>query len=121
MFRFIQYRRMAKVIKILSPILLKGYGRRDYFSIGQIQASSQTLSQRQQKFALALFADPQDLAGLEDASLFHRLRKEISHDFFTDADDYTANDVLNVLGSGGWKGGSMNDDMSNRNGMNGRY
>ncbi|MPW37865.1 DUF6559 family protein [Vibrio sp. B1Z05] len=117
MFGYIQRRRIAKVIKLLSPVLLKGYGRRDYYSIGQIQASSKALSQRQQQCAQALFAHPQDLG---DAPIFNRLRKDIARDFFA-GDDYSASDVLNVLGKGAWKGGRMNDDISNRSGMNSRY
>ncbi|WP_331407854.1 DUF6559 family protein [Vibrio sp. M260121] len=48
------------------------------------------------------------------------LRADVSNDFF-DGGDYTAQDVLNLLGSGGWKGGRMDDDMSHRFGMNSRY
>ncbi|EAR54228.1 hypothetical protein SKA34_03925 [Photobacterium sp. SKA34] len=58
MFRYIQRRRIKKVIKILSPILLKGYGSRDYFTIGQVEANIKSLCKRQQKIAFALFADP---------------------------------------------------------------
>ncbi|EAR54227.1 hypothetical protein SKA34_03920 [Photobacterium sp. SKA34] len=45
---------------------------------------------------------------------------DISYDFFL-ADEYNARDVLNLLGKGGWKGGRMDDDMSNRMGMTSRY
>ncbi|MEF1340581.1 hypothetical protein REH81_28105, partial [Vibrio rotiferianus] len=48
------------------------------------------------------------------------LRADVANDLF-DGGDYTAQDVLNLLGSGGWKGGRMDDDMSHRLGMNSRY
>ncbi|WP_261816995.1 DUF6559 family protein [Vibrio gallicus] len=119
MFRYIQRRRIKKVIKVLSPILVKGYGRRDYFTIGQIQANTQQLSKRQQQISLALFADPQQL-DLENTPSLAQIRGDISYDFFL-ANEYNARDVLNLLGKGKWKGGRMDDDMSHRMGMNSRY
>ncbi|MDR9826905.1 hypothetical protein RCJ22_14935 [Vibrio sp. FNV 38] len=119
MFRAIQRRRIKKVIKQLSPILIKSYGSRDFFTIGQVKVSSQVLSKRQQQVAFALFADPQDL-DLDNNSPLKLLRGDVSHDFFM-AEDYSARDVLNLLGRGGWKGGRMDDDMSHRMGMNSRY
>lgn len=119
MLRVIQRRRIKKVIKLLSVRLIKGYGSREYFSIGQLQSSTSELSKRQQQIALALYADPQELSADVRAELAS-LRADVSNDFF-DGGDYTAQDVLNLLGSGGWKGGRMDDDMSHRFGMNSRY
>lgn len=119
MFRYIQRRRIKKVIKILSPILLKGYGSRDYFTIGQVEANIKSLCKRQQKIAFALFADP-NAFDLTNNTEIQQIRMDISYDFFL-ADEYNARDVLNLLGKGGWKGGRMDDDMSNRMGMTSRY
>ncbi|MEZ9072303.1 DUF6559 family protein [Vibrio splendidus] len=119
MFRYIQRRRIKKVIKLLSSIMVKNYGSRDFFSIGQVETSSRELSKRQQQIALALFADPQDLA-VELAPTIHLLRNDVSNDFFG-GDNYTARDVLNLLGGGGWKGGSMDDNLSHHFGMHSRY
>ncbi|CDT03353.1 DUF6559 family protein [Vibrio coralliirubri] len=119
MFRYIQRRRIKKVIKSLSAKMVKSYGSRDFFSIGQVETSSRELSNRQQQIALALFADPQDLA-VELAPTIQLLRNDVSNDFFG-GEDYTARDVFNLLGGGGWKGGRMGDDMSHRMGMHSRY
>ncbi|QIA63091.1 hypothetical protein GT360_06000 [Vibrio astriarenae] len=119
MFRYIQRRRIKKVIKSLSPILIKSYGSRDYFTLGQVQMSSDSLCKRQKQIALALFADPKILE-LESNPSLKSLRHDISFDFFL-ANEYNARDVLNLLGKGGWKGGRMNDDMSHRMGMHSRY
>ncbi|MGR4989113.1 DUF6559 family protein [Vibrio rotiferianus] len=119
MLRVIQRRRIKKVIKLLSARLIKGYGSREYFSIGQVQSSTSELSKRQQLIALALYANPEEL-NLEENTQIESLRIDVSNDFF-DGGDYTAQDVLNLLGSGGWKGGRMDDDMSHRFGMNSRY
>ena len=115
MFRYIQRRRIKKVIKLLSARLVKNYGSRDFFSIGQVETSSRELSKRQQQIALALFADPQDL----DVELVPTIQL-LRNDFFG-GENYTARDVLNLLGGGGWKGGRMDDDMSHRMGMHSRY
>nr|WP_158258909.1 DUF6559 family protein [Photobacterium sp. NCIMB 13483] len=48
------------------------------------------------------------------------LRNDVSHYFF-EGNDYTGQDVLNLLVFGGWKGGQIDDDMSNRFGMGSRY
>lgn len=119
MFRYIQRRRVKKVIKALSPILQKGYGSRDYFTAGQIQANVTTLCKRQQQIAFALFADPLDL-DLANNPALSQIRHDISYDFFL-ANEFNARDVLNLLGKGGWKGARMNDDMSHRMGMTSRY
>lgn len=119
MLRYIQRRRIKKVIKLLSAKMVKSYGSRDFFSIGQIETSSKELSKRQQQIALALFADPQDLDA-ELVSTIQLLRNDISNDFFG-GEGYNARDVLNLLGGSGWKGGRMDDDMSHRMGMNSRY
>nr|WP_218113583.1 DUF6559 family protein [Vibrio sp. Scap16] len=99
--------------------MVKSYGSRDFFSIGQVETSSKELSKRQQQIALALFADPQDLDA-ELASTIQLLRNDVSNDFFG-GESYNARDVLNLLGGSGWKGGRMDDDMSHRMGMNSRY
>ncbi|MCY9804228.1 hypothetical protein OTK51_12400 [Vibrio scophthalmi] len=119
MIRYIQRRRIKKVIKNLSPVLVKGFGSRDFFTVGQVEAKSQSLSRRQQEIAFALFANPQDL-DLDENSQIGQLRKTISYDFFF-AKDYNAQDVVNLLGAGGWKGGRMDDGMSHWMGMNSRY
>ncbi|MFV8462628.1 DUF6559 family protein [Vibrio campbellii] len=119
MFRYIQRRRIKKVIKLLSAKMVKSYGSRDFFSIGQVETSSKDLSKRQQHIALALFADPQDL-NAELATDNQLLRTDVSNDFFA-GEDYNARDILNLLGGSGWKGGRMDDDMSHRMGMNSRY
>ncbi|BBL91112.1 hypothetical protein VroAM7_37650 [Vibrio rotiferianus] len=119
MLRVIQRRRIKKVIKLLSGRLIKGYGSREYFSIGQVQSSTSELSKRQQQIALALYANPEELSSGEAVQI-QSLRADVANDFF-DGGDYTAQDVLNLLGSGGWKGGRMDDDMSHRFGMNSRY
>ncbi|MGF1695385.1 hypothetical protein L4D20_02205 [Vibrio kyushuensis] len=119
MIRYIQRRRIKKVIKLLSARLVKSYGSREYFSIGQVKTSTSELNKRQQQIALALYANPQDL-DQEDNLALHSLRSDVSNDFFGGC-DYTGQDVLNLLGSGGWKGGRMNDDMSHRFGMGSRY
>ncbi|MFI3274237.1 DUF6559 family protein [Vibrio sp.] len=119
MLRYIQRRRIKKVIKLLSAKMVKSYGSRDFFSIGQIETSSKELSKRQQQIALALFADPQDLDA-ELASTIQLLRNDVSNDFFG-GEGYNACDVLNLLGGSGWKGGRMDDDLSHRMGMNSRY
>lgn len=119
MFRYIQRRRIKKVIKLLSAKMVKSYGSRDFFSIGQVETSSKELSNRQQQIALALFADPQNLDA-ELASTIQLLRNDVSNDFFG-GEGYNARDVLNFLGGRGWKGGRMDDDMSHRMGMNSRY
>lgn len=119
MFRHIQRRRIKKVIKLLSAKMVKSYGSRDFFSIGQVETSSKDLSKRQQQIALALFADPQDL-NTELATNIQLLRNDVSNDFFG-GEDYNARDILNLLGGSGWKGGRMDDDMSHRMGMNSRY
>lgn len=119
LFRYIQRRRIKKVIKLLSVRLIKGYGSREFFSLGQITASTSEFSPRQQQIAVALYTDPQDL-NVEENSALKLLRSDVSHDFF-DGSDYTGQDVLNLLYSGGWKGGRIDDDMSNRFGMNSRY
>lgn len=98
---------------------MKGYGSREFFSLGQIEASSIELSKRQQQIALALFADPLEL-NIEDSLAIKALRGDISNDYFGGG-NYTAQDVLNLLGKGGWKGGRNDDDMSNRFGMYSRY
>ncbi|BCN26602.1 hypothetical protein VYA_37940 [Vibrio alfacsensis] len=117
--RVIQRRRVKKVIKLLSARLIRGYGSREFFSVGQVQSSTSGLSKRQQQIALALYANPQDL-NLEKHTQLDSLRADVSNDFFG-GNEYTAQDVLNLLGSGGWKGGRMDDDMSHRLGMNSRY
>lgn len=63
MLRFIQRRRIKKVIKLMSTRLIVGYGSREYFSVGQVKTSTSelSLSACQQKIALALYANPQDL------------------------------------------------------------
>ncbi|WP_341665674.1 DUF6559 family protein [Vibrio sp.] len=119
MFRYIQRRRIKKVIKLLSRRLAKGYGSRDYFSLGQVNTSASLLCKRQQQIALALFVHPDDL-DLENSPSLKLLRNDISNDFF-EAKEYNAQDVLNLLVGGGWKGGRMNDDMSHRYGMHSRY
>ncbi|MCG9543941.1 hypothetical protein L1D37_09180 [Vibrio sp. Isolate33] len=119
MLRYIQRRRIKKVIKLLSAKMAKSYGSRDFFSIGQVETSSKELSKRQQQIALALFADPQDLH-VELAPIIQLLRNDVSNDFFG-GEGYNARDVLNLLGGSGWKGGRMDDDMSHRMGMNSRY
>ena len=119
MLRVIQRRRIKKVIKLLSARLIKGYGSREYFSIGQVKSSTSELSKRQQQIALALYANPKELNSGEAARI-QSLRADVANDFL-DGGDYTAQDVLNLLGSGGWKGGRMDDDMSHRFGMNSRY
>ncbi|MEZ9702271.1 DUF6559 family protein [Vibrio sp. 10N.261.46.E12] len=119
MFRYIQRRRIKKVIKLLSVKMVKSYGSRDFFSIGQVETSCRELSNRQQQIAFALFANPQDLDS-ELAPTVQLLRNDVSYDFFG-GENYTARDVLNLLGGSGWKGGRMDDDMSHRMGMNSRY
>ncbi|WP_114787578.1 DUF6559 family protein [Vibrio tetraodonis] len=119
MLRYIQRRRIKKVIKLLSPMLVKGYGSRDYFSLGQVNTSARLLCKRQQQIALALFANPDDL-DLDNSPSLKLLRNDIANDFF-DSNHYNAQDVINLLISGGWKGGRMNDDMSHRFGMHSRY
>ena len=119
MLRVIQRRRIKKVIKLLSARLIKGYGSREDFSIGQVKSSTSELSKRQQQIALALYVNPQELSSEAKAEVLS-LRDDVSNDFF-DGGDYTAQDVLNLFGSGGWKGGRMDDDMSHRFGMNSRY
>ena len=119
MFRYIQRRRIKKVIKSLSAKMVKSYGSRDFFSIGQVETSSKDLSTRQQQIAFALFADPQDF-NTELPTNIQLLRKDVSNDFFG-GEEYTARDVLNLLGGCGWKGGRMDDDMSHRMGMHSRY
>ncbi len=61
MLRFIQRRRIKKVIKLMSTRLMVGYGSREYFSVGQVKTSTSELSACQQKIALALYVNPQDL------------------------------------------------------------
>ena len=119
MFRYIQKRRIKKVIKLLSAKMVKSYGSRDFFYIGQVETSSKDLSKRQQQIAFALFADPQEL-NTELATNIQLLRKDVSNDFFA-GEDYNARDILNLLGGSGWKGGRMDDDMSHRMGMHSRY
>ncbi|GAK15673.1 LOW QUALITY PROTEIN: hypothetical protein JCM19053_981 [Vibrio sp. JCM 19053] len=121
MLRFIQRRRIKKVIKLMSTRLIVGYGSREYFSVGQVKTSTSelSLSACQKKIALALYADPQDL-DLENQPELQAIRSDVAHDFFSGA-DYTAQDVLNLLGSGGWKGGRMEDGMSHHFGMHSRY
>ncbi|MBA5761482.1 hypothetical protein H2O73_03915 [Vibrio sp. 404] len=119
MLRYIQRRRIKKVIKLLSAKLVKGYGSREFFSLGQLEASSIKLSKRQQQIALALYADPLEL-NVEDRLVIKALRGDISNDYFG-GEDYTAQDVLSLLSAGGWKGGRNDDDMSNRFGMHSRY
>ena len=82
--------------------MVKSYGSHDFFSIGQVETSSNELSKRQQQIALALFADPQDLY-VESAPNIQLLRNDVSSDFFSGG-NYTGRDVLNLLGGGGWKG-----------------
>lgn len=117
--RVIQRRRIKKVIKLLSARLIKGYGSRDFFSLGQIKASTSEFSSRQYQIAVALYADPQDM-NIEQTPTLKSIRHDVSHDFF-DGNDYTGQDVLNLLALGGWKGGRIDDDMSNRFGMGSRY
>lgn len=119
MLRYIQRRRIKKVIKLLSAKMVKSYGSRDFFSIGQVETSSKELSKRQQQIALALFVDPQDLDA-ELLPIIQLLINDVSNDFFG-GESYNARDVLNLLGGSGWKGGRMDDDMSHRMGMNSRY
>lgn len=119
MIRYIQRRRIKKVIKALSPMLIKGYGSRDYFTLGQVHASAKTLSKCQLQIALALFANPEELDLQSNPSL-ELLRGEISSDFFSD-EEYCARDVVDLLVVRGWKGGQIHDDMSHRMGMNSRY
>lgn len=80
MLRYIQRRRIKKVIKLLSPMLVKGYGSRDYFSLGQVNTSVSVLCKRQQQIALALFANPDDL-DLDNSPSLKLLRNDISNDF----------------------------------------
>lgn len=117
--RVIQHRRIKKVIKLLSARLIKGYGSRDFFSLGQITASTRECSARQQQIAVALYVDPQDI-NFEENPTLKLLRNDVSHYFF-EGNDYTGQDVLNLLVLGGWKGGRIDDDMSNRFGMGSRY
>ncbi|MCD9525694.1 DUF6559 family protein [Photobacterium carnosum] len=119
MLRVIQHRRIKKVIKLLSAGLIKGYGSRDFFSLGQITASTRECSARQQQIAVALYVDPQDI-NFEENPTLKLLRNDVSHYFF-EGNDYTGQDVLNLLVLGGWKGGRIDDDMSNRFGMGSRY
>ncbi len=49
MLRFIQRRRIKKVIKLMSTRLIVGYGSREYFSVGQVKTSTGELSACQQK------------------------------------------------------------------------
>ncbi|WP_297480543.1 DUF6559 family protein [uncultured Photobacterium sp.] len=119
MLRVIQRRRIKKVIKSLSARLIKGYGSRDFFSLGQIKASTSEFSARQYQIAVALYADPQDI-NFEENPTLKFLRNDVSHYFF-DGNDYTGQNVLNLLVLGGWKGGRIDDDMSNRFGMGSRY
>nr|WP_267136116.1 DUF6559 family protein [Vibrio sp. L5-1] len=99
--------------------MVQSYGSRDFFSIGQVETSAHELSKRQQQIALSLFTDPQDL-DVELVPTIQLLRNDVSNDFFG-GEDYTARDVLNLLGGSGWKGGRMDDDMSHRMGMHSRY
>ena len=117
--RVIQRRRIKKVIKLLSAKLIKGYGSRDFFSLGQIKASTSDFSARQYQIAVALYADPQDM-NIEQTPALKSIRNNVSHDFFA-GNDYTGQDVLNLLTLGGWKGGRIEDNMSNRFGMGSRY
>ncbi len=117
--RVIQRRRIKKVIKLLSARLIKGYGSRDFFSLGQITASTSECSARQQQIAVALYVDPQYI-NFEQNPTLKSIRNDVSHDFF-DGNDYTGQDVLNLLAYSGWKGGRIDDDMSNRFGMGSRY
>ncbi|TOA76713.1 hypothetical protein CGK22_01715 [Vibrio parahaemolyticus] len=119
MLRFIQRRRIKKVIKLMSTRLMVGYGSREYFSVGQVKTSTSELSACQQKIALALYANPQDL-DLENQPELQAIRSDVAHDFFAGV-DYTAQDVLHLFGAGGWKGGRMKDGMSHHFGMHSRY
>lgn len=81
MLRFIQRRRIKKVIKLMSTRLIVGYGSREYFSVGQVKTSTGELSACQQKIALALYANPQDL-DLENQPELQAIRSDVAHDFF---------------------------------------
>ncbi|PFG57771.1 hypothetical protein ATG66_0267 [Vibrio sp. ES.051] len=119
MLMYLQRRRIKKVIKRLNVKLVSGYGSREYFSVGQVLTSASELNKRQQKIALALYVNPQDLC-VENQPDLKLMRLDIAHEFFNGA-EYTAQDVLNLLGSGGWKGGRMDDGLSHHFGMHSRY
>ncbi|KJY76465.1 DUF6559 family protein [Vibrio nigripulchritudo] len=122
MIRYLHRRRTKKVIKRLSPLLMKGYGSRDYYTVGQVEANSIELCKRQKQIALALFCEYTSLKFDSDKEkqAVAAIRQDIANDYF-EGRDYNARDILNLLGGSGWKGGNMDDNLSHHFGMHARY
>lgn len=122
MLRYIKRRRIKKVMKYMSGELVRSYGSREYFSLGQVRTVSRVLSSRQRRVALALYCAPSAVVAEQKVAqeVLNQLRSCIALDYF-DNEDYTAMDVLNVSKARGWHGGKMEDYLSHHRGMNSRY
>lgn len=112
LFDYFRRRGLLTIVKLMNPVLRKGYGSRDYFSAGQVEqgASQVRLSPRQKRWAEALYTE-----NVDDAD-----RARIRELLFG-GHAYCAKDVLALGQSGRWGGGKMQDDTAHWHGMNSRF
>lgn len=123
---FFKRRILRKMIAKMSPELIKGYGSREFYSCGQVIQTSKRVnaSKRYLHYNVALFCNELDEQASKKLDLtqaeLNKLRVELANKIFS-GEEYTAMDILKLVAPSQWKGGAMEDDFSNRYGMNSRY
>ncbi|KLN63451.1 DUF6559 family protein [Vibrio sp. VPAP30] len=123
---FFKRRALRKMMTLMVPALVKGYGSREFYTVGQVHQAAMLVgtSKRYFHYNLALFCNKIDLeqSGKFELSQnkLNGLRNELSDKIFS-GEDYTALDVIKLNAPIKWKGGSIQDHLSNHHGMNSRF
>ncbi len=124
--KYLRKRIISKYIYEMAPVLVRGYGPQDQFTVPQIEQAARKcgISMQYIPYAIALYRHEETNRTIKlyriDQSFLDVLRKEISEWFFEGA-EYRVRDVTKMAKPRQWRGGHIRDIHAHRMGRTSTY
>ena len=124
--KFLKKRIIKRYIYDMAPVLIRGFGPQEQFTVPQIENAARKcgISMQYIPYAIALYRREESNRTKKlyriDQAFLDVLRDEISEWLF-DGYEYRTDDVVKLSKPKAWRGGYNTDIRSNRLGMNSRY
>ncbi|MEJ1337240.1 MAG: DUF6559 family protein [Candidatus Sedimenticola sp. (ex Thyasira tokunagai)] len=122
---FLKKRIISKYIFEMAPVLVKGFGPQDQFTVPQIETAARKcdISMQYIPYAIALYRHEESNRTVKlyhiNQAFLELLRSEISEWFF-EGYDYRSKDVIKLAKPRVWRGGHIRS-MANRFGRTATY
>ena len=123
---YLKRRAIKKYIFEMAPVLVKGYGVIDQFTVPQLENAARKcgLSMQYIPYAIALYRHEASNRTTKlyriDQTFLNLLRREVAEWFF-EGEDYRAKDIINLAKPRVWRGGHIRDMHGNRMGRTSMY